>query len=101
MCDSLFPAACASNELKFLCGWARSYGVNCFDGNVLLGEWPGLKGFLLANRFSGNGFQQCHAIGRYLSKIVRGVDVSLDASIFSPKRILENKLVYEGHGKLV
>lgn len=91
----------AFDQLKVLRGWSGLYDVNRFDGNVLLGEWPGLKGFLLVNGFSGHGFQQCHAIGRYLSEIIRGVDLSLDLSIFSPGRILENKPVFEGHGKLV
>jgi glycine/D-amino acid oxidase-like deaminating enzyme len=89
------------DQLKILRGWSGLYDVNRFDGNVLLGEWPGLEGFLLVNGFSGHGFQQCHAIGRYLSEVIRGVDVSLDLSIFSPRRILENKPVFEGHGKLV
>jgi FAD-dependent oxidoreductase domain-containing protein 1 len=91
----------AFDQLKIVSGWSGLYDVNRFDGNVILGEWPGLKGFLLVNGFSGHGFQQCHAIGRYLSETIRGVDVSLDLSIFSPKRILENKPVFEGHGKLV
>jgi FAD-dependent oxidoreductase domain-containing protein 1 len=91
----------AFDQLKITSGWSGLYAVNRFDGNVILGEWPGLEGFLLVNGFSGHGFQQCHAIGRYLAETIRGVDVSLDLSIFSPKRLLENKPVYEGHGKLV
>ena len=91
----------AFDRLKVVSGWAGLYDVNRFDGNVILGEWPGLAGFVLVNGFSGHGFQQCHAVGRYLAEIIRGVDVSLDLSIFSPQRILENKPVFEGHGKLV
>lgn len=91
----------AFDRLKILRGWSGLYDVNRFDGNVLLGEWPGLQGFLLVNGFSGHGFQQCHAVGRYLSELIRGVDVSLDLSIFSPRRLLENRPVFEGHGKLV
>jgi glycine/D-amino acid oxidase-like deaminating enzyme len=91
----------AFDRLKVVNGWAGLYDVNRFDGNVLLGEWPELEGFLLVNGFSGHGFQQCHAVGRYLSEIIRGVDVSLDLSIFSPRRLLENRPVFEGHGKLV
>jgi FAD-dependent oxidoreductase domain-containing protein 1 len=91
----------AFDQLKVLSGWAGLYDVNRFDGNVILGEWPGLAGFLLVNGFSGHGFQQCHAIGRYLAETIRGVPPSLDLSIFSPRRIVENKPVYEGHGKLV
>ncbi|MGB7873541.1 MAG: FAD-binding oxidoreductase [Anaerolineales bacterium] len=91
----------AFDQLKIQSGWSGLYAVNRFDGNVILGEWPGLEGFLLVNGFSGHGFQQCHAIGRYLAEIIRGANVTLDLSIFSPKRILENKPVFEGHGKLV
>jgi FAD-dependent oxidoreductase domain-containing protein 1 len=91
----------AFDQLKITSGWSGLYQVNRFDGNVILGEWPGLEGFLLVNGFSGHGFQQCHGVGRYLAETIRGVDVSLDLTIFSPKRILENKPVFEGHGKLV
>lgn len=91
----------AFDRLKVVNGWAGLYDVNSFDGNVILGEWPELKGFLLVNGFSGHGFQQCHAVGRYLAELIRGDDVSLDLSLFSPQRILENRPVFEGHGKLV
>ena len=89
------------DRLKVVSGWAGLYAVNNFDGNAFLGEWPELEGFILVNGFSGHGFQQAHAIGRYLAEMIRGVDYSLDLSIFSPKRLLENKPVFEGHGKLV
>jgi len=91
----------AFDRLKIASGWAGLYAVNRFDGNVILGEWPELEGFFLVNGFSGHGFQQCHAIGRYLAENIRGVDPFLDLSIFSPRRILEKKPVFEGHGKLV
>ena len=89
------------DRLKVTSGWAGLYAVNNFDGNAFIGEWPELEGFILVNGFSGHGFQQCHAIGLYLAEIIRGVNVSLDLSIFSPRRLLENKPVFEGHGKLV
>lgn len=91
----------AFDRLKVVGGWSGLYDVNRFDGNVILGEWPGLEGFLLVNGFSGHGFQQCHAIGRYLAETIRGVEPFLDLSIFSPQRLLEHKPVFEGHGKLV
>ncbi len=91
----------AFEQLKITSGWAGLYAVNNFDGNVILGEWPELKGFMLANGFSGHGFQQCHAIGRYLAEVLRGVEPFLDLSIFSPQRLFENKPVFEGKGKLV
>jgi len=91
----------AFDRLKVASGWAGLYAVNTFDGNVILGEWPELEGFMLANGFSGHGFQQCHAVGRYLAETIRGVDVFLNLSIFSPKRLLENRPVFEGSGRLV
>ena len=103
--DHLWPDlveyAPAFDRLKVMSGWAGLYAVNRFDGNVILGEWPGLKGFLLVNGFSGHGFQQCHAIGRHLSELIRGVPASLDLSIFAPERILAGRPVFEGRGKLV
>ncbi|MCB0044161.1 MAG: FAD-binding oxidoreductase [Caldilineaceae bacterium] len=91
----------AFDRLKVTGGWAGLYAVNRFDGNAILGEWPGLEGFLLANGFSGHGFQQCHAVGRYLAETIRGVEPFLDLSLFSPARIVNNAPVFEGRGKLV
>jgi glycine/D-amino acid oxidase-like deaminating enzyme len=89
------------DRLKVARGWAGLYAVNVFDGNAILGEWPELEGFYLANGFSGHGFQQCHAVGRYIAELIMGQTPTLDLSIFSPKRILENKPVFESQGKIV
>jgi FAD-dependent oxidoreductase domain-containing protein 1 len=91
----------AFDRLKIVRGWSGLYAVNTFDGNAILGEWPELKGFYLANGFSGHGFQQAHAVGRYLSELITGARPALDLSIFSPERILENKPVFENELKLV
>jgi FAD-dependent oxidoreductase domain-containing protein 1 len=101
MWPELVEVVPAFDRLKILSGWSGLYAVNRFDGNAILGESPGLEGFILANGFSGHGFQQCHAIGRYLSELIRGAEITLDLSVFSPQRILDDKPVYEGHGKLV
>ena len=89
------------DRLKVVSGWAGLYAVNTFDGNAILGEWPDLQGFYLANGFSGHGFQQCHAVGRYLSELILDLPPALDLSIFSPTRILENRPVFEGESRLV
>ncbi|MFN8455946.1 MAG: FAD-binding oxidoreductase [Anaerolineae bacterium] len=91
----------AFDRLKVVRGWAGLYEVNTFDGNALLGEWPEVKGFFLANGFSGHGFQQCHAVGRYLAETITAQPPSLDLSIFSPRRILENKPVFESRRKII
>lgn len=91
----------AFEQLKITSGWGGLYAVNTFDGNAILGEWPQLKGFMLANGFSGHGFQQCHAVGRYIAELILGQTPSLDLSIFSPQRILDNAPVFESEHKLV
>jgi len=89
------------DRLKILRGWAGLYEVNTLDGNAILGEWTQLKGFYLANGFSGHGFQQAHAVGRYIAELMLGKSPTLDLSIFSPQRILENKPVFESKRKII
>jgi glycine/D-amino acid oxidase-like deaminating enzyme len=89
------------DRLKITRGWAGLYEVNTFDGNAILGEWPELKGFYLANGFSGHGFQQCHAVGRYIAELILRKTPTLDLSIFSPQRILENRPVFESRRKII
>jgi FAD-dependent oxidoreductase domain-containing protein 1 len=86
----------AFERLKLVRGWAGLYAVNTLDGNAILGEWPELKGFYLANGFSGHGLQQAPAVGRYLAELILTRPVTLDLSIFNPNRILENKPLSEG-----
>lgn len=89
------------DRLKILRGWAGLYEVNTLDDNAILGEWTPLKGFYLANGFSGHGFQQCHAVGRYIAELMLGRKPTLDLSIFAPQRILENKPVFESRRKII
>jgi glycine/D-amino acid oxidase-like deaminating enzyme len=91
----------AFDRLKVMRGWAGLYEVNTLDGNAILGEWPELKGFYLANGFSGHGFQQCHGVGRYIAELILGMHPTLDLSIFSPQRILKNKPVFESRRKII
>jgi glycine/D-amino acid oxidase-like deaminating enzyme len=85
----------AFDRLKLVRGWAGLYAVNTLDGNAILGQWPEINGLYLANGFSGHGLQQGPAVGRYLSEIILGNQVTLDLSIFSPQRILENRALSE------
>lgn len=91
----------AFDRLKVARGWAGLYAVNSMDGNAILGEWPELAGFFLVNGFSGHGFQQCHAAGRYLAELILDRPPNLDLSIFSPQRILDGKPVFESRHKLI
>ncbi|MEE4263956.1 MAG: FAD-binding oxidoreductase [Desulfobacteraceae bacterium] len=85
----------AFDRLKLVRGWAGLYAVNSLDGNAILGEWPEIKGLFLANGFSGHGLQQAPAVGRYLAELILEHPLSLDLSIFSPIRILENRPLNE------
>ena len=91
----------AFDRLKVTNGWAGLYAVNTFDHNAILGEYPPLRGLYLANGFSGHGFQQCHAVGRYLSELVLGVPPDLDLAIFSPQRILDNRPLFENPKRII
>jgi FAD-dependent oxidoreductase domain-containing protein 1 len=86
----------AFERLKLVRGWAGLYAVNTLDNNAILGEWPALKGFYLANGFSGHGLQQGPAVGRYMSELITGSAVTLDLSIFTPQRVLDGVPLGEG-----
>jgi sarcosine oxidase len=81
--------------------WAGLYAVNTLDGNAILGEWPELAGLYLATGFSGHGFQQAPAVGRYLSELILGVDPTLDLSRLGGQRVLDNAPVHEQAGRLI
>ncbi|OGP63501.1 MAG: hypothetical protein A2V65_07800 [Deltaproteobacteria bacterium RBG_13_49_15] len=97
--DTLWPELAefvpAFDTLKLLRGWAGLYAVNTLDGNAILGEWPTLKGFFLANGFSGHGLQQAPAVGRYIAERILEKPSTLDLSIFEPNRILDKKPLSE------
>lgn len=89
------------DRLKIMNGWAGYYAVSTLDGNAFLGEWPELEGLYLVNGFSGHGFQQCHAVGRYLAELILGKTPFMDLSIFSPQRILDNQPVFENPLRII
>ena len=85
----------AFDRLKLMRGWAGLYAVNTLDGNAIIGQWPELKGLYLATGFSGHGLQQGPAAGRYLSELILEKPLSMDLSVFSPQRILDNRALSE------
>ena len=68
------------DSLKVETAWAGLYDVNTMDGNAILGEWPRIRGLFLATGFSGHGFQQSPAVGRYLAELILGRSPTLDLS---------------------
>jgi glycine/D-amino acid oxidase-like deaminating enzyme len=91
----LVEFAPAFDRLRVVRGWAGLYAVNRFDGNAILGEWPEVDGFYLANGFSGHGLQQAPAVGRYLSELITGQTPTVDLSVFGPARLYEGKSLDE------
>jgi FAD-dependent oxidoreductase domain-containing protein 1 len=88
-------------RLKLIDGWVGLYDVNTFDHNAILGEYPDMRGLLLAIGFSGHGFQQCHAVGAYLADVILERTPRLDLSAFSPLRLLRGEPIFENAHKLV
>lgn len=93
-----FPAF---DALQISSSWAGLYAVNTLDGNAILGEWPEVRGLYLANGFSGHGFQQCHAVGRYIAELMLEREPTLDLSRLGPQRILERSPVFEHAGRII
>jgi hypothetical protein len=64
-------------------------------------RWPERALGTRADGSSGDGFQQCHAAGRYIDGLILGQPPALDLSVCSPERILENKPLSETALKLI
>jgi len=67
-------------------GWAGSYESSP-DANPILGRVPGVEGLVLANGFSGHGFQHAPGVGQLIAEeIVDGRASTLDIAPFSISR---------------
>ena len=75
-------------------GWAGSYEISP-DNHAILGEAPGVKGFFLANGFSGHGFQHSPAVGQVMTELILGEKPSLDVSCLSVDRFRKGQLIQE------
>lgn len=91
----------AFDALSVESSWAGLYDVNTLDGNAILGEWPGLGGLHLAVGFSGHGFQQAPAVGRYLAEVIRGSTHELDLARFGPQRVIDGAPLFEHAGRII
>lgn len=91
----------AFDRLEVVRSWAGLYAQNTLDANAIIGEWPGLSGLYMATGFSGHGFQQCHAVGRYLSELITGNEPFLDLSRLGPDRVIERAPLLEHAGRII
>jgi len=85
----------ALEEMEINGGWAGLYEISP-DQHAILGEAPGLKGFLCANGFSGHGFMHSPLAGRLISELIcDGRTSTLDISALSLTRFSAGHLIRE------
>ncbi len=76
-------------------GWAGLYEISP-DHHAILGKVPGAEGFILANGFSGHGFQHSPAVGKVIAElIVDGKATTIDISSLSIERFKNGELMLE------
>ena len=83
----------AFETIKLKNAWACHYAYNSFDGNMLIGDWPGQpENFLMATGFSGHGLQHAPAAGRAMAELILdGRFVSIDLNRFHARRVAEGR----------
>lgn len=82
----------AFERIKVMNSWVGHYAQNLFDGNMVIGAWPGgMHNFLIATGFSGHGLQHAPAVGRALTELILdGGFQSIDLSRLTCQRVLDN-----------
>ena len=76
-------------------GWAGLYEISP-DHHAILGRVPEVEGFILANGFSGHGFQHSPGVGKVISElIVNGKAITIDISSLSIERFERGELMLE------
>jgi sarcosine oxidase subunit beta len=75
--------------------WAGLYEISP-DHHAILGGVPGVEGLVVANGFSGHGFQHSPAVGKVISElIVDGKALTIDISSLSIERFEKGELMSE------
>lgn len=83
------------DRLRMERGWAGLYAVSP-DENAIYGEHPEIKGFYLANGFSGHGLMMAPATGKAMSEVIRlGRSETIDVSCLGLDRFRTGKLIIE------
>jgi sarcosine oxidase subunit beta len=83
-------------DAAYRAGWAGLY-EDTPDHNAILGEAPGVRGFWLANGFSGHGFMHSPAGGMVIADLVTGRPPRADVSALAPDRFERAALVAEAN----
>jgi sarcosine oxidase subunit beta len=76
-------------------GWAGLYEISP-DNHAILGPHPAVEGLILANGFSGHGFQHSPAVGKVIAElIVHGKAETIDIAPLSIERFEKGELILE------
>ena len=100
--DSYYEAAVApallhrvrgGGALSLKATWTGLYDQNRFDGNMIIGNWPGrVDNLFVACGFSGHGFMHALGIGRALSELIlHGEYTTLDLRRMNYQRIADEQ----------
>ena len=85
----------ALEEARIARGWAGLYEISP-DNHAILGRVPEVEGFILANGFSGHGFQHSPAVGKVIAElIVDGEAKTIDISSLFIERFLKGEMIQE------
>jgi sarcosine oxidase subunit beta len=76
-------------------GWAGLYEISP-DNHAILGRIPEVEGFILANGFSGHGFQHSPAVGKVIAELIsEGKTTTIDIAPLSIERFKKGELILE------
>lgn len=85
----------AFEKARIIRGWAGLYEISP-DHHAIFGKVPQLRGFIVANGFSGHGFQHRPAVGKVLTElIIEGKTKTIDISCLSIERFEKGELLKE------
>lgn len=85
----------ALEKARIARGWAGLYEISP-DNHAILGRVPEVSGFILANGFSGHGFQHSPTVGKVIAElIVDGKATTIDISSLSIERFKKGTLLLE------
>jgi glycine/D-amino acid oxidase-like deaminating enzyme len=85
----------AFRDVRMVEGWSGLYEMTP-DHNPMLGEHPQLRGFFMANGFSGHGLMMAPATGKVLSELIRtGRAETVDISDLSVERFARGELFWD------
>ena len=85
----------ALKDVRLVEGWAGLYEMTP-DHNPMIGEHPSLRGFFMANGFSGHGLMMAPATGKVVAELIRcGRSDTIDVTPLSVTRFARGELFWD------